>query len=58
MSIPDSAQPRPLPTSASYSITVGIYAFPDAAVVGALATAVGAAGGFDVLPRDSVTSGS
>ncbi len=45
MSIPDSARPRPLPTSASYSITVRIYAYPDSAVVGALATAVGAAGG-------------
>ncbi|MDQ6851317.1 MAG: NAD-dependent malic enzyme [Actinomycetota bacterium] len=36
---------RPLPTSASYGITVRIYAVPSSAVVGALATAVGAAGG-------------
>jgi len=45
MSIPDSAKPRPTPTSASYSITARIYAQPDAAVVGKLATAVSEAGG-------------
>src|SRR6201992_232200 len=43
--IPDSARPRPLPTSASYGITVRVYAAPSASVVGTLATAVGAAGG-------------
>ena len=36
---------RPLPTGASYSITVRLYAEPSASVVGELATAVGAAGG-------------
>ena len=36
---------RPLPTGASYSITVRIHAEPSASVVGELATAVGAAGG-------------
>jgi malate dehydrogenase (oxaloacetate-decarboxylating) len=45
VTIPDSARPRPLPTSASYGITVRVYAKPSAAVVGALTTAVGAAGG-------------
>ena len=45
MALPDSARPSPLPTSASYGITVRVYAEPSAAVVGTLATAVGAAGG-------------
>ena len=36
---------RPVPTSASYSITVRLQADPDPAVVGRIATAVGAAGG-------------
>src|SRR5438445_545418 len=45
MSIPDSARPRPLPTSASYGITVRVYADPSASVIGELATAVGHAGG-------------
>jgi len=45
VSIADSARPRPLPTSASYAITVRLYAAPSASVVGLLATAVGAAGG-------------
>jgi len=45
MSMPDSAKPRPTPTSASYSITVRVYALPDSAVVGRLATAVSEAGG-------------
>jgi malate dehydrogenase (oxaloacetate-decarboxylating) len=45
MAVPDSARPRPMPTSASYGITVRLYAVPSAAVVGMLATAVGAAGG-------------
>ncbi len=45
MSLPDSARPRPLPTSASYAITVRLYAAPSAAVVGVLATTVGTAGG-------------
>jgi malate dehydrogenase (oxaloacetate-decarboxylating) len=36
---------RPIPTSASYSITVRLQADPDPAVVGRIATAVGAAGG-------------
>src|SRR5437773_210204 len=44
-SLPDSARPRPLPTSASYAITVRLFADPDPAVVGVIATAVGAAGG-------------
>jgi len=45
MSEPDTARPRPIPTSASYSITVRVYAIPDSAVVGRLATAVSEAGG-------------
>src|SRR6478609_5641698 len=45
MSEPDTAAPRPVPTSASYSITVRVYAIPDSAVVGRLATAVSEAGG-------------
>ncbi|HEY7009944.1 MAG TPA: malic enzyme-like NAD(P)-binding protein, partial [Jatrophihabitantaceae bacterium] len=45
MAIPDTPRPRPLPTSASYGITVRLYAVPSASVVGTLATAVGAAGG-------------
>ena len=45
MAMPDSARPRPAPTSASYSITVRLYAVPDASVVGRLATAVAEAGG-------------
>jgi malate dehydrogenase (oxaloacetate-decarboxylating) len=45
MAVPDSARPRPLPTSASYGIIARLYARPSAAVVGMLATAVGAAGG-------------
>jgi GntR family transcriptional regulator/MocR family aminotransferase len=36
---------RPVPTSASYSITVRLQADPEPAVVGRIATAVGAAGG-------------
>jgi malate dehydrogenase (oxaloacetate-decarboxylating) len=36
---------RPIPTSASYSITVRLLADPDPAVVGRIATAVGDAGG-------------
>jgi len=36
---------RPLPTSASYGITVRLYAVPTSSVVGELATAVGSAGG-------------
>jgi malate dehydrogenase (oxaloacetate-decarboxylating) len=36
---------RPLPTSASYGITVRLYATPSPSVVGELATAVGHAGG-------------
>ena len=36
---------RPVPTSASYSITVRLLADPDPAVVGRIATAIGAAGG-------------
>jgi malate dehydrogenase (oxaloacetate-decarboxylating) len=36
---------RPLPTSASYGITVRLYASPSPSVVGELATAVGHAGG-------------
>jgi malate dehydrogenase (oxaloacetate-decarboxylating) len=43
--VPDSARPRPLPTSASYAITVRLFADPDPVVVGVIATAVGAAGG-------------
>jgi malate dehydrogenase (oxaloacetate-decarboxylating) len=45
VSVHDSARPRPLPTSASYSITVRLYAVPSSTVVGMLATAVGTAGG-------------
>ncbi|HJQ01986.1 MAG TPA: NAD-dependent malic enzyme [Jatrophihabitans sp.] len=45
MSEPDTARPRPVPTSASYSITVRIYAVPDSSVVGRVATAVSEAGG-------------
>jgi malate dehydrogenase (oxaloacetate-decarboxylating) len=45
MSEPDTARPRPVPTSASYSITVRIHAVPDSSVVGRLATAVSEAGG-------------
>src|SRR3954466_12072650 len=45
MAMPDSARPRPAPTSASYSITVRVYAVPDSSVVGRLATAVSEAGG-------------
>jgi malate dehydrogenase (oxaloacetate-decarboxylating) len=45
VSLHDSARPRPLPTSASYGITVRLYSAPSASVVGALATAVGHAGG-------------
>ncbi|HZB51593.1 MAG TPA: NAD-dependent malic enzyme [Mycobacteriales bacterium] len=40
-----TASSRPIPTSASYSITVRLLADPDPAVVGRIATAVGAAGG-------------
>jgi malate dehydrogenase (oxaloacetate-decarboxylating) len=40
-----SARSRPVPTSASYSITVRLLADPDPAVVGRIATAVGAGGG-------------
>ena len=36
---------RPVPTSASYSITVRLLADPDPAVVGRIATAVGDGGG-------------
>jgi malate dehydrogenase (oxaloacetate-decarboxylating) len=43
--VPAPASPRPMPTSASYSITVRLLADPDPAVVGRIATAVGAAGG-------------
>jgi malate dehydrogenase (oxaloacetate-decarboxylating) len=42
--IPTRAK-RPVPTSASYSITVRLQASPDPAVVGRIATAVGVAGG-------------
>jgi malate dehydrogenase (oxaloacetate-decarboxylating) len=45
MSLPDTARPRPLPTSASYGITVRLYAPPSASVVGDAAMAVGRAGG-------------
>ncbi|MGH3471626.1 MAG: NAD-dependent malic enzyme [Nocardioidaceae bacterium] len=45
MTIADSARPRPIPTSASYGITVRLYAVPSPSVVGELATAVGQAGG-------------
>jgi malate dehydrogenase (oxaloacetate-decarboxylating) len=45
MALPDSAQSRPVPTSASYSITVRLYAVPDSSVVGRLATAVSESGG-------------
>ena len=41
----DAVSSRPLPTSASYGITVRLYAVPSASVVGELATAVGRAGG-------------
>jgi malate dehydrogenase (oxaloacetate-decarboxylating) len=45
MAMPDSARPRPAPTSASYSITVRLYAVPEGSVVGRLATTVTEAGG-------------
>src|SRR5438270_1129316 len=45
VNMPDSRKARPLPTSASYGITVRIYAPPSSSVVGELATAVGLAGG-------------
>jgi len=41
----DAVANRPLPTSASYGITVRLYATPSPSVVGELATAVGRAGG-------------
>ncbi len=41
----DPVPHRPLPTSASYGITVRLYARPSPSVVGELATAVGMAGG-------------
>ena len=40
----DPPRARPVPTSASYSITVRLLADPDPAVVGRIATAIGAAG--------------
>src|SRR3954454_20590043 len=40
-----AASDRPMPTSASYGITVRLYARPSPSVVGELATAVGRAGG-------------
>jgi malate dehydrogenase (oxaloacetate-decarboxylating) len=43
--VPDSARPRPAPTSASYSITVRLYARPDYTVVGRLANTVSEANG-------------
>ena len=43
--IPDSARPRPTSTSASYAITVRLFADPEPGVVGVIATAVGATGG-------------
>jgi malate dehydrogenase (oxaloacetate-decarboxylating) len=45
VSITDPAAPRPLPTSASYGITVRVYAAPSASVVGRPATAIGSTGG-------------
>jgi malate dehydrogenase (oxaloacetate-decarboxylating) len=45
MAMPDSARPRPTPTSASYAITVRVYASPDPKVVGLLATCIADAGG-------------
>jgi malate dehydrogenase (oxaloacetate-decarboxylating) len=45
MGLVESGGHRPLPTSASYGITVRLYALPSASVVGELATAVGRAGG-------------
>jgi malate dehydrogenase (oxaloacetate-decarboxylating) len=42
--VPERAS-RPVPTSASYSITVRLLADPDPAVVGRIATAIGTAGG-------------
>ncbi|MBE7190269.1 NAD-dependent malic enzyme, partial [Jatrophihabitans endophyticus] len=41
----DPGRSRPLPTSASYGITVRLYAAPSSSVVGELAVAVGHAGG-------------
>jgi malate dehydrogenase (oxaloacetate-decarboxylating) len=45
MQVMDTVTSRPMPTSASYGITVRLYAVPSASVVGELATAVGRAGG-------------
>ena len=55
--MPDSARPRPVPTAASYSITVRLYAAPDPAVVSTAATAVATAGGM-VTAVDIVESTS
>src|SRR5712691_3278360 len=41
----EPVHPRPVPTSASYSITVRLLADTDPAVVGRVATAIGTAGG-------------
>jgi malate dehydrogenase (oxaloacetate-decarboxylating) len=43
--VSDPTVRRPLPTSASYAITVRLHADPAPSVVGVIATAVGAAGG-------------
>src|SRR5437764_2367159 len=45
MAVVNAPVSRPLPTSASYGITVRLYAAPLPSVVGELATAVGQAGG-------------
>jgi malate dehydrogenase (oxaloacetate-decarboxylating) len=45
MQIMNAPLSRPLPTSASYGITVRLYSAPSPSVVGELATAVGHAGG-------------
>ncbi len=45
MSVVGIPAPRPLPTGASYGITVRLYAAPSASVVGDAALAVGQAGG-------------
>jgi malate dehydrogenase (oxaloacetate-decarboxylating) len=45
MGVSQPVNARPLPTSASYGITVRLYAVPTSSVVGELATAVGSAGG-------------
>ncbi|MDR1999756.1 MAG: NAD-dependent malic enzyme [Frankiaceae bacterium] len=45
MAMPDSASPRPAPTSASYATTIRVLTVPDPSVIGLLATSAARAGG-------------